>query len=72
MKNGRSKTITFGTKPDPNKELKQWKTKKQPRPIPVKVSVLLGYWFFQSNCIIANISVTQISELIISFLRRVV
>ena len=51
MKNGRSKTITFGTKPDPNKELKQWKTKKQPRPIPVKVSVLLGCWFFQSNYI---------------------
>lgn len=49
MKNGRSKTITFGTKPDPNKELKQWKTKKQPRPIPVKVSVLLRCCFFLSN-----------------------
>ena len=61
MKNGRSKTITFGTKPDPNKELKQWKTKKQPRPIPVKVSVLLGGWLFQSNCIY----VTQVYELII-------
>ena len=58
MKNGRSKTITFGTKPDPNKELKQWKTKKQPRPIPVKVSVPLGS--FNRIEFIHNISTTHV------------
>ena len=37
FKNGRIKTVSFGTKPDPDTNLKRWKIKKQLRPIPVKV-----------------------------------